>query len=341
MGLGLQTDKRPGEYAALAQIAERGGFDVVTTFNDLWYQPALPALLEIAEATDRVRIGPSCSNPFTVHPVELAGQTAVLDLVSRGRAFLGLAGRGAWLGGLGIEQRRPRGRGRGGVGDCDPLARRRPVRVRGRGVPPRAGAGLAYDPERRAVPLLVGTWSPRLTEFAAGHADELKLGGTANPAGSPASRGRARRGRRRCRRRRGDGRRPRRSAGQGAGAPPGGVVPRRGRRARLDGRARSELRSALAERVAARDTDGAARRSCPTRRSTSSPSRGPRADRPPGAVPLRSGSAAGGVRVASRDRRTRGRRPALRARSCRSCATDHASRPWRDPTVFGPRAKWG
>ena len=93
LGLGLQTDKRPGDYAALAQIAERGGFDVVTTFNDLWYQPALPALFEIAGSTERVRIGPSCLNPFTVHPVELAGQTAVLDLVSGGRAFLGLAAR--------------------------------------------------------------------------------------------------------------------------------------------------------------------------------------------------------------------------------------------------------
>ncbi len=45
LGLGLQTNKRPGEYATLARIAEAGGFDVVTTFNDLWFQPALPALL--------------------------------------------------------------------------------------------------------------------------------------------------------------------------------------------------------------------------------------------------------------------------------------------------------
>jgi 5,10-methylenetetrahydromethanopterin reductase len=32
------------------------------------------------------------------------------------------------------------------------------------------------------VPLLVGTWSPRLTAYAATHAAELKLGGCANPA---------------------------------------------------------------------------------------------------------------------------------------------------------------
>ena len=181
LGLGLQTDKRPGEYAALARIAEGGDFDVVTTFNDLWYQPALPALLEIAGATELVRIGPSCLNPFTVHPVELAGQTAMLDLVSGGRAFLGLAA-GAWLGALGIEQRRPlrtiaeaweiisrllAGDRSGFAGEVYRLE---------------AGAALAYPRERERVPLLVGTWSPRLTAFAAEWADELKLGGTANPA---------------------------------------------------------------------------------------------------------------------------------------------------------------
>ena len=86
LGLGLQTDKNPGDYGPLAQLAEHAGFDVVTTFNDLWFQPALPALLEIARATTRVRVGPSCLNPFTVHPVEIAGQIAALDATSNGRA---------------------------------------------------------------------------------------------------------------------------------------------------------------------------------------------------------------------------------------------------------------
>ena len=74
----------------------------MTTFNDLWYQPALPALLEIAQATTRVRVGPSCLNPFTLHPVEIAGQIAALDRASSGRAFLGLAA-GAWLETLGVD----------------------------------------------------------------------------------------------------------------------------------------------------------------------------------------------------------------------------------------------
>jgi 5,10-methylenetetrahydromethanopterin reductase len=180
LGLGLQTDKRPGAYAALARTAEESGFDVVTTFNDLWYQPALPALLEIAAATSRVRVGPACLNPYTVHPVEIAGQIAALDTASHGRAFLGLAA-GAWLGDLGVEQRRPAATVREAwiviskllAGDTDGFE--------GEVFRLASGTRLAYPVERPAVPLLIGTWSPRLTELAGAEAHELKLGGTANP----------------------------------------------------------------------------------------------------------------------------------------------------------------
>jgi 5,10-methylenetetrahydromethanopterin reductase len=180
LGLGLQTDKPLGGYGPLAQAAEDAGFDVVTTFNDLWFQPALPALLEIARGTSRVRVGPSCLNPFTVHPVEIAGQIAMLDEASDGRAFLGLA-RGAWLDDLGVDQREPvqaireaweiirrllAGDGSGFAGERFSLA---------------DGSRLRYGLQRASVPLLVGTWSPRLLAFAGEAAQEVKIGGSANP----------------------------------------------------------------------------------------------------------------------------------------------------------------
>lgn len=187
LGLGLQTDKRPGEYGPLARLAEDAGFDVVTTFNDLWFQPALPALLEIAAATSRVRVGPSCLNPFTVHPVEIAGQTAVLDASSNGRAFLGLA-RGSWLEPLGIDQ-------------SDPVTAIREtweiVRLLlagddsgffGHRFSLPQGERLRFPVVRKDVPLLVGTWAPRLSVFAGEAAQELKVGGSANPAIVPVTR---------------------------------------------------------------------------------------------------------------------------------------------------------
>ncbi len=51
-----------------------------------------------------------------------------------------------------------------------------------------AGAQLRYELERAEVPLLVGTWSPRLGAFAGTAATELKAGGSANPALVPVMR---------------------------------------------------------------------------------------------------------------------------------------------------------
>jgi 5,10-methylenetetrahydromethanopterin reductase len=180
LGLGLQTDRRPGEYAALARLAEDAGFAVVTTFNDLWFQPALPALLEIAAATERVRVGPSCLNPFTLHPVELAGQVAALDAASDGRAFLGLA-RGSWLEPLGLDQADPVS----AVEEAWEVVRRL-LAGDGSGFAGKrfalpAGERLRYPVRRREVPLLVGTWSRGLAAFAGREAQELKVGGSANP----------------------------------------------------------------------------------------------------------------------------------------------------------------
>jgi alkanesulfonate monooxygenase SsuD/methylene tetrahydromethanopterin reductase-like flavin-dependent oxidoreductase (luciferase family) len=65
IGLAFQADKPPGRYGELAAAAEACGFDVVSVFADLPDQPPLPALLEMARVTSRVRLGAACLNPYT------------------------------------------------------------------------------------------------------------------------------------------------------------------------------------------------------------------------------------------------------------------------------------
>jgi 5,10-methylenetetrahydromethanopterin reductase len=150
-------------------------------FHDLLFQPAIAPLLEIAGATSRVRLGPAALNPSTLHPVELAGQAAALDLASGGRAYLGLAA-GAWLDRLGLDERKPVARMREAVeivrrllaGDRDGFA--------GEHFTLAAGAGLQYEPARPRIPLMIGTWRPRMAALAGEVADEVKIGGSANPA---------------------------------------------------------------------------------------------------------------------------------------------------------------
>src|SRR5215470_12560903 len=106
ISIAFQTDQPLAAYGPLAAAAERYGFDGVSVYNDMLFQPAWLPLLEIARHTGRVRIGPAALNPFTCHPIDIAGNIALLDEASAGRAYLGLA-RGAWLDFAGLHPPRP------------------------------------------------------------------------------------------------------------------------------------------------------------------------------------------------------------------------------------------
>ena len=153
---------------------------MVTVFGDLYFQPPIAPLLAMARVTERVALGPACCNPFTLHPIEIAGQIAALDAASDGRAYVGLA-RGAWLGELGIDQARPVEAVVEAAAVVSALLRGDRAGVAGRRFRLPAGVGL-QDAPNRPVPLLVGSWGPKLIGSAAGFADEVKIGGSANPA---------------------------------------------------------------------------------------------------------------------------------------------------------------
>ena len=137
-------------------------------------------LTVLAGATERVRLGPAALNPYTLHPFEIAGQAAALDIVSRGRAYAGIV-QGAWLDELGLAEPRPLTALRDAVkiirrvttGDRSGYAGERFQLAQGR--------GLEYPLLRPRIPLLIGTWKPRTAAFAGEAADEVKIGGCANP----------------------------------------------------------------------------------------------------------------------------------------------------------------
>lgn len=180
-GIAFQSDKRPEEYVALAQTVDRFEFDVVSVYNDLLFQPALGALLFMAPHIHRARMGPAALNPYTVHPLEIAGQIAVLDMATNGRAYLGLA-RGAWLTALKLDDRRPVQTLREAVQLVRHLLARRPDAYAGEIFHLAAGASLNYEPLRANVPVTLGTWGLRTARMAQELADEIKIGGSTNPA---------------------------------------------------------------------------------------------------------------------------------------------------------------
>ena len=165
ISVAFQSDKRPGEYAELGALVERYGFGTVSVYADLMFQPPLMALLAIAGATRRIRLGPACLNPYTLHPVEIAGQIATLDAASGGRAYLGLA-RGAWLDSLGLADSRPLATLREAVAVIYQLLSGERLAFEGSVFRLSADHTLQYAIERPDIPLLIGTWGPKLAAFA-------------------------------------------------------------------------------------------------------------------------------------------------------------------------------
>lgn len=181
LSVAFQSDKGLAEYAELGALVEGYGFGTVSVYGDLMFQPPLPPLLAISGATRRIRLGPACLNPFTVHPIEIAGQMAALDAASGGRAYLGIA-RGAWLESLGIRPARPVTAIREALAVVRHLLRGERAALPGMVFGLGEEHALQYPVLRADVPILIGTWGARLAALAGEVATEVKVGGSANPA---------------------------------------------------------------------------------------------------------------------------------------------------------------
>jgi 5,10-methylenetetrahydromethanopterin reductase len=180
ISVAFQTDKPLGAYGPLAAAAERHGFDVVSVYNDLLYQPTWLPLLEMARATRRAALGPAAVNPFTCHPVNIAGHAALIDEASGGRAYLGMA-RGAWHEFLGIDPPRPVQALREAFECVRHLLRRAREPYPGKVFRLAGGDSLRWTIARPELPFLLGTWGLRTIRACIGNVAEVKIGGTANP----------------------------------------------------------------------------------------------------------------------------------------------------------------
>jgi len=184
VSIAFQTDHPLGAYGPLAAAAERYRFDAVSVYNDLLYQPAWLPLLEVARATRRVAVGVSAVNPFTCHPVNIAGHAALIDEASGGRAYVGLA-RGAWHEFLGTEPRRPVTALREAFECVRHLLRRSREPYRGDIFQLAGGDSLRWAIARSELPFLLGTWGPATIRACIREIAEVKVGGTANPGVVP------------------------------------------------------------------------------------------------------------------------------------------------------------
>ncbi len=169
MSITLEAEISPGmstaEAVGLAQLVEEAGFARLG-ISDVVYWPDCFMLQALcAQATSRIAVGAMVTNPYTRHPVVLAGALATLDDIAPGRAFCGL-GVGAGLEPLGIDYPKPVAALRQAVGDIRTLLAGGEV----------GGEGL-IRPAARPVPISIGTRSPQVMRLAGEVADIALVGG--------------------------------------------------------------------------------------------------------------------------------------------------------------------
>jgi 5,10-methylenetetrahydromethanopterin reductase len=159
-------------YQGLARAIERYQFTELTVHDIVWWRPVWPILTLVAEATERLLVGPDVTNPYLRHPVDTAANVAALDELSGGRAILGL-GAGSMLRPLGIESPRPIA----AVRECAALVSQLlagEAPFRGEVFATSEQARFLWEPIRASVPIFVGAIGPRMTRAVARWADELR-----------------------------------------------------------------------------------------------------------------------------------------------------------------------
>jgi 5,10-methylenetetrahydromethanopterin reductase len=167
----FNNDRPVQEYIALAQAAERAGFDQFWVSDDLFLRSAVVILSAVAQATERIEIGTCILNPYTINPAQMAMEAATLDELSGGRFNLGLsAGSGNFLRWLGIEQDKPRTAVIETVQAIKRLTSGERVAINGDFLRWTDEAYLRFKPRRR-VPIYLGAMSPKMLQTIGAVAD--------------------------------------------------------------------------------------------------------------------------------------------------------------------------
>ena len=171
----LQAQPRnAAEWLDTARRAEAAGFEALYT-ADHPGSGAAPhvALAAAAAVTTRIKLGAYVVNAGVREPMLLAGDVATLDVVSGGRAILGIGAGHTPAEWRGVGRTRPDVNGR--VDHCITVAETARALLAGR----RVGDAFLDEPKpvQDKVPLLIGGGNTRLLRWAAEHADIIGLSG--------------------------------------------------------------------------------------------------------------------------------------------------------------------
>jgi 5,10-methylenetetrahydromethanopterin reductase len=178
----LQGDKHPGEYIRLGKRIEKMGFDRIYVYDDLMYRPSFPILNLIAANTKEIQLGPCLVNGFYRHPAIIAENAVFLDELSGGRSILGV-GRGAFYDYLNIPHSEEITRQ-----SCEETIQlvkrfisKSSEPFKGKYFEASEKAVLRWNPIRKDIPLVMGSWNEKMAYLAGKHCSELQVAESWDP----------------------------------------------------------------------------------------------------------------------------------------------------------------
>ena len=181
LSIAFQTDKRAQDYIHLAKLVNQYAFGAVTVYCDAPYQPSYGPLLLMAPHIERARLGPAGVPPSRMHPLDIAAQTALLSDLAAGGVYIGLV-RGGWLADHGISELDPPITAiREAIAIIRRLLAGESAGCGGRVYQIANHVRAPWPLPSQHIPLQIGTWGEKLAALAGEVADEVKIGGSANP----------------------------------------------------------------------------------------------------------------------------------------------------------------
>lgn len=90
----LESSEPPERLVKLGRLAEDNGLGGVWVSSTLSGRDAFLSFLDVARATDRIRMGPIAVSPYELHPLKMATSLLSLNEASNGRAQIVVGGGG-------------------------------------------------------------------------------------------------------------------------------------------------------------------------------------------------------------------------------------------------------
>ena len=174
------------EYAA-SDLIELGRLSEALGYHQLWYtdirmfRECYLGLAALAAHTQRIRLGPGVTDPYSRHPAVTAATIATLDELSGGRALLGLGVGSTGFRELGIAKRLPVAALRETVDVVRRLLRGEEVSLQGK-VVNLAGGRLQFTPPRAAIPIYFATQGAQISKLAGEVADGVLIANIVVPS---------------------------------------------------------------------------------------------------------------------------------------------------------------